>query len=136
MEMEAIHRLITKSGGIPAAKIFSNSDLNEELGIEGDDFFELMEQFEKEFEVNMEGYRWYFHHCEEGWNFGGLFIKPPCECVERIPVTPTLLLQAATTKEWSIVYPEYNFPERRYDILINQIVLVCTVLGGLTWLIA
>jgi len=140
MEMIDIYEFITKSEGIPIEKMQVNSDLNDELGIDGDDFSELMELFKKEFGVNMENYRWYFHHGEEGWSIGTLFVKPPYARVQRIAVTPRLLLQAATAREWPITYPEHHLPSRRYDILIDQIALLgLALLGlallGLVWLI-
>ncbi|MES9964047.1 MAG: DUF1493 family protein, partial [Candidatus Sedimenticola sp. 20ELBAFRAG] len=100
MDIEIICEFITKSEGISTAKVQMDSDMSDELGIDGDDFSELMEKFEKEFGVNMEKYRWYFHHGEEGWSLGGLFFKPPYARVQRIAVTPMLLLQAAEAKEW------------------------------------
>ena len=136
MEIEAIYKFIAMSEGIDVEKIHSDSDLNSELGIDGDDFSELVEKFEMEFGVRMDSYLWYFHHGEEGRSIGSLFFKPPFERVERIPVTPKILLQAAMTKEWPISYPEHQLPERRYDVLINQLIVLGVLLWGIAWLFA
>lgn len=90
-------------------------------GTVGDDFAELMEAYAKQFGVEMNGYRWYFHHEDEGWNLGGLFFKPPNRRVKRIPVTPKMLASFANQGRWSIDYPEHHIPKKRVDILFNQL---------------
>lgn len=52
-----------------------NSDIFGELGIVGDDFHELIEQYAKQFHVDMTGYLWYFHADGEGLNFDGKFLE-------------------------------------------------------------
>jgi len=92
-------------------------------GLVGDDFLELMEAYSKRFGVEMEKYRWYFHHEEEGWNFGGLFFKPPNRRVKRIPITPQMLTNFARHGKWNLEYPEHHIPKKRVDILFNQFFL-------------
>ncbi len=99
-----------------------STDIFKDLGLVGDDFHELIEQYQKQFNVNMDSYIWYFHADEEGLNFpGALFFKPPYERVTRIPVTPELLLKFANTGTWKLNYPEHQLPSKRYDIQINTI---------------
>lgn len=68
-----------------------DTDVFGQLGIEGDDAFEFIEAFANRFSVDMSGYRWYFHHAEEGMNTGSLFFRSPDQWVERIAITPTIL---------------------------------------------
>jgi hypothetical protein len=96
------------------------SDLERDVGITGDDFIELIEAFAKEFNVDMSGYTWYFHHGEEGsFNPGALLFRPPHRSVPHLAVTPDLLLSAARVGRWPVVYPRHALPKRRYDILLT-----------------
>ncbi len=99
-----------------------------DLGCYGDDFHELMEEYAKKFNVDMESYRWYFYTEEEGSSsIGGIFFKAPNETVERISVTPEMLLEFANKKKWGIEYPTHTVPRKRYDLLINIIVFVVVI---------
>ena len=59
-------------------EIAPDADLVRDLGVDGDDFEDLMAAFFDRFEVSAEGYLWYFHHREESVNPAGL-IFPPLE---------------------------------------------------------
>ena len=98
-------------------------------GVVGDDFHELIDKFAKTYSVDMINYLWYFHANEEGWSFGGLFFDPPYKKVKRIPVTPLLLTVFAKKGKWEIEYPKHQIPQKRYDLLINTIILVIVILG-------
>ena len=106
------------------------TSLRKDLGVEGDDFFELEEAFAEKFRVDMSGYRWYFHHGEEGtWlSIGRLFFPAPYDRVVEIPVTPQLLLDSANAGKWIVQYPDHELPRRRYDSLIDQFVYL-TLIG-------
>jgi hypothetical protein len=93
--------------------------LRDRLGVEGDDFFEFEEAYARRFSVDMSAYRWYFHHGEEGFSIGGLLFKPPYDRVDRIPVTPTLLLESANAGRWPLEYPPHELPAVRYDGIVN-----------------
>jgi len=140
IKIEDIYDLIEKEQGIHKSDIKPNSDLCEDLGIDGDDFFDFEVLFSKKFSVDMTGYLWYFHHGEEGMNIGSLFAQAPYQRVQHIPVTPEILLQAAQTKHWPISYPEHELPDKRYDILINQIIVftitLLIIMGALFKIIA
>ena len=113
--------------------ITSETDIFNECGVSGDDCDELLEAYQKKFDVNMTGYLWYFHCDEEGMgNIGGTFFQPPNERVERIPVTPKMLSEFANSKIWKIDYPEHNLPKKRYDLLINQTIFFIILI----WLIS
>jgi len=95
-----------------------------QLGIEGDDAFEFIEAFANRFAVDMSGYRWYFHHAEEGVNTGSLFFRSPDQRVERIAITPDILCEAIRTKHWPLQYPTHRLPSVRWDIRLNQALIV------------
>ena len=103
-------------------KVEPGSDLFE-LGINGDDFHNMIDEFDVSFHVNMDGYLWYFHTSEEGQNIGALFFPPPNERVKRIPVTPLMLLEAANKGKWSCKYPTHLIPSKRWDIVTNKIIM-------------
>ena len=116
-------------------KIETGSDIFQDIGMSGDDFDEMIEKFSKQFSVDMKDYLWYFHCDEEGQNIGGTFFKPPYLRVKRIPVTPLMLTEFANNRKWNIIYPEHKLPKRRYDILINQILLGLFLAGIIIWAI-
>lgn len=110
-----------------------DADLFDALGISGDDASEFMERFVARFGIEVEGYRWYFHHGEEGWSVGSLFFKPPDKRVARIPITVALLTEAVRTRCWPVEYPDHALPRRRWDILINQIFGGACLAGLAAW---
>lgn len=119
--LEKIKALIIDKTGVDASKVSDTIDIFEDLGCVGDDFHELIEDYAKEFKVDMSNYLWYFHGDEEGSlnSIGGWFFKRPFERVKRIPVTPNMLLEFAEAKKWNIQYPYHNIPKVRVDIIIN-----------------
>lgn len=106
-----------------------DADLFEVLGIEGDDASEFMEAFIDRFGIEASGYRWYFHHGEEGWSPGGLFFRPIHRRFGRIPITLVLLTEAARTQRWPVDYPAHRLPRRRWDIFINQVLAMAVILA-------
>ncbi|WP_373386903.1 DUF1493 family protein [Pseudomonas alcaligenes] len=128
MDIEEIYNFLEKSKGVSKDKLTPKADLCYDLGIDGDDFFELMEDFSSRYNVSMNNYCWYFHHKEEGLNFGALFSPAPYQQVNRIPITPEILLLAATNKTWPIIYPEHKISSRRTESLINKMLI--TILLG------
>lgn len=99
------------------------SDIYRDLGMAGDDFHEMIEKFSKKYSVDITDYLWYFHSDEEGQNFGGLFFKPPYRQVDRIPVTPTMLVDFANMGKWDMRYPLHKISAKRHDIFINKVVV-------------
>lgn len=120
MSIEEIFSFLIEQQRMESSKLKLDSDLYLDLGIDGDDFFELMEVFSEKFSVDLSNYLWYFHHGEEGWNFGALFFPPPNAQVPHIPVTPQSLCEAANKHSWPVVYPEHKLRERRLDIDFNK----------------
>ena len=135
MQIEAIYEFISRSESILTGELSPNADLHDDLGITGDDFSSIMRKFEKEFNVDMQNYRWYFHHLEQGaYGVGGLFVNSPSFRVPYIPVTPRLLLQAATEGSWPVQYPDHDLSAKRYDITIDRVLVLALLLFVITWL--
>ena len=118
---EIIEFLINLSA---ADEIYPDSDIFSDIGIVGDDFNEMIDKFAKKYSVDMTNYLWYFHNEDEGLgNPGGLFFKAPYNRVERIPITPQILTDIANKGKWDLLYPKHEVPKRRYDLLINSILV-------------
>jgi hypothetical protein len=124
VELPGILKFVRDQTG--SDEVFENSDIAEDLGVDGDDFDELINNFAKKFNVDISPCLWYFHFTEEGnWNsIGGAFFSSPDKRVKRIPVTPSMLFEFARKGKWDIQYPEHQLPERRYDIIINQLLII------------
>jgi hypothetical protein len=103
------------------------------LGIDGDDAFAFMRGFTARFGVDAGDYRWYFHHQEEGWNFGGAVFPPPYRRVERMAITTSALVEAIETKRWPLEYPAHEVPAVRWDIRLNQLLVVLAVAPLAFW---
>ena len=136
MQIETIYEFIEQSESILTGELTPNADLHDDLGITGDDFSAIMRKFENEFNVDMQNYRWYFHHTENGaLGISGLFINSPSYRVPHIPVTPRLLLQAVTEGSWPVQYPDHDLSGKRYDITIDRVLALALVLFIITWLV-
>lgn len=109
-----------------------DADLFKVCGIVGDDAWGFMDAFAAHFGVNGDGYRWYFHHDEEGTNFGALFFKPPYRRVDRMAITPDILVEAIESGQWPLHYPPHELPSVRWDIRVNQaLVVIAVIMFGL-----
>ena len=110
--------------------VSENSDIGNDLGIDGDDYDELILEFSKKYNVDVSSCLWYFHCSEEGsWNsIGGSIFRSPDKRVKYIPITPVMLSDFTKIGKWNIQYPEHKLPKRRYDILINQILVIGFIL--------
>jgi hypothetical protein len=111
-----------------------DADLFLLIGLEGDDASDFMDSFFRRFGVDASGYRWYFHHAEEGSNFGGAFFAPPNQRVERLPIGPNILIEAIETKKWPLQYPPRDMPKIRWDRRVNQLLLFIPVVLLALWL--
>ena len=111
-----------------------DADLFALIGLEGDDASDFIDRFSGRFGVDANGYRWYFHHAEEGWNFGGLFFAPPDQRVERLPITPGILVEAIEAKQWALQYPLHDLPRVRWDTRVNQSLVLLPLALLALWL--
>lgn len=109
-------------------------DLFERFGIEGDDASDFMDGFAARFGVDGQNYLWYFHHRDEGTNFGALFFAPPYRRVQRIPITTNILIEALEAKTWPLAYPRHQMPTVRWDIRVNQLLFVVPLALLAVWL--
>lgn len=118
---------VTKQTGCCEKEVTETADIVYDLGCCGDDLTDLLMAFKTTFDVDLYTYRWYFHTEDEGsigLSIGRSFFKPPYERVTHIAITPLDLLNSANTGKWSIIYPTHHLPEKRYDLLIDRIVLI------------
>lgn len=108
-----------------------DTDIMVALLLYGDDFHKLIEEYTEKFGVDMSGYLWYFHSWEEGLNIpGALLFKPPSSRVQRIPVTPAMLLDFAQSGKWTLIYPAHTLPAHRWDRAINWLFIVLLIVIG------
>lgn len=107
-----------------------DSDLNLEQGISGDDFDIVISEYAETFSVDMTSFCWYFHMSEEGsfYSIGAFFFNPPNKRVPYIAVTPQMLADFANMGKWDIDYPPHEIPKRRWDIFINQMLIVVYII--------
>jgi hypothetical protein len=119
----------------------ATTTLQADLGIGGDDLWELIDSYAARFAVDVSGFLWYFHSGEEGvFNLGGLFFAPPNALVRQIPITVGMMHEFAQRGRWDVEYPLHNPPQSRPDIRVNQLValaflagVVITVVLGCIW---
>lgn len=116
-----IYNLLNEQLGVDPLRIDIYDDIYNSMGVDGDDFFELIDEFKGRFNVDMTNYLWYFHHAEEGSGIGCLLFRSPDKRVKRIAITPKLLLEAANAGYWPVEYPKHNIPDKRYDMLFTNI---------------
>ncbi|GGB12503.1 DUF1493 family protein [Puia dinghuensis] len=127
-QLAEILKFVETQTGCSEDEVLESSDIVNDLGCDGDDFVDLIGKFSKDYDVDISAYRWYFHHSEEGNNIGGSIFRPPNERVKRIPVTPGMLLEFANSGKWGIQYPDHLLPTRRYDLIINQILIAAFII--------
>ncbi|WP_206705357.1 DUF1493 family protein [Marinomonas colpomeniae] len=129
VSIEQIFNLIESECGVDKERLTLNTDVFGELGIEGDDFSALIESYASSFSVNMDDYLWYFHSNDEGINVWSFLFKPPNKKVNRIAVTPKILLDFANSKRWGFEYPSHNKPKNRRDLTYSNLFWSVIVLG-------
>lgn len=123
-ESEILDFIEEKTGLRPSSK---QTDIVSEMSIWGDDVSELLEAFAARYDVDMSNYLWYFHTGDEGTNILSFIFKPPNQRVQRIPITPGLLIKSAESHHWQVAYPEHNIPKRRWDLLAGWIGIACII---------
>ncbi|MFT3998285.1 MAG: DUF1493 family protein [Asticcacaulis sp.] len=138
-ELSELCDLIEESCGLRPEtdpEIDPEADLLEELEIWGDDVHALLADFARRYDVDMSGYLGYFHTGEEGGGIGNLFVKTPHDRVPYIPITLSLLQEAARLKRWPIDYPPHTLPRYRWDTIITWLFtggLLLWLISGLLW---
>jgi hypothetical protein len=126
--IDEIAQLVREQTGFPGP-LTEETALQADVGVYGDDLWDLLKNYAARFGVNMAGFRWYFHSPEEGFNLGGLVFRPPNARVQEIPITLGLLVEVANCGYWAVAYPEHQLPCFRGDILINFCYVVMVVVA-------
>lgn len=110
---ERLIAMIMAKVGVNRDEVINCEDIERDLGCTGDDFFELIETYAKEFKVDMTGFLWYFHTHDESMATINMFPgNPPSTRVERIPVTLNQLVEMAVRGTWAIEYPSHALEPR------------------------
>ena len=136
VQMRDIYYFLNRVEPVLMSELTPSSDLHDDLGITGSDFSIVMHKFEREFNVDMRNYRWYFHHTEDNaLGLAGLFKNSPSFRVPYIPVTPHLLLDAVNQGKWPVDYPEHDLSGVRFDITVDRIIGLALFLFIVTWII-
>jgi len=125
-----IYAFLVQEAGAKRERLTPDTSLFNDLGVDGDDFFELAATFARSFKVDMSGYLWYFHHGAEGLDIGAALF-PPYGRITLIPVTAKLLLESANAGKWLLEYPPHKLSRRRYDQLANLVIFAAIILLGL-----
>jgi acyl carrier protein len=122
-----IYQFLAQKLGVDEATLTPDDSLFDDLGVDGDDFFELEQAFARRFAVDMSDYRWHFHHNSEGWltSPGVLFFQRP---YDRIAVTPRLLVESANAGKWLVEYPPHKGPLHRFHLVAVSFVLLILLL--------
>ncbi|MDG3007885.1 DUF1493 family protein [Paludisphaera mucosa] len=81
------------------------ADLVVAARIYGDDVWEFVEDFSKQFEVDMTGFRWEHHSGPEGCNLLWLLDPPWWSRVPHVPIRLADLVDSARRRTWCIRYP-------------------------------
>ncbi len=113
------------------AQVGDHDDLLEAAAMSGDTAMGFFDDFAKTFDVNMDGYLWYFHTQEDGVNIGAYFFAPPNKYVHRLPITLDQLANFASRGRWVYAYPNHDVPSIRKDKWFNRGLMV---IGGLALL--
>lgn len=111
-----------------------DEDLWAYLKIDGDDYFDLVEDFSATFKVDTSDWCWYFHCRDEGScisfpSFAGLFTREPWQQVQHIPITPADLLCFAQSGRWDIHYPAHKIRQYPWARWLNLCVWAGIILA-------
>ncbi len=88
-------------------EITLESDLLNDLKIDGDDYFELIEEFSQRFNIDKSQYRWHYHHNSEGGcNPLFIFYNPFLKNRTPIPIRIKDLVNFVRKGKIEIQYPE------------------------------
>lgn len=126
-----IYAFLAEELGVDTACLKPDTNLENDLGVEGDHFDELVGQFAERFGLDISGYRWYFHHDAEGVDPADLFFTQPQ--YERIAVTPTLLLESANAGRWAVEYPQHRAPRRGIHRSLISCLFILLILMLFPW---
>jgi acyl carrier protein len=91
----------------PLSQLSPQTDLFQDLGVDGDDAHDLLLRLSQEFEINLENLQFDRHFGPEGTNLFAVLLPSFWRWRrERLPVTIADLVEAARTHNWPIRYRE------------------------------
>ena len=99
---ENIAALVARVAGVPRERITASTSIEDDLGTTGDDAEELMEEFSKEFGVDLSRMDFYRHFSPEVWIpfYGFFFRRSRGYDMRSMPVTVQMLVDAARAHQW------------------------------------
>ena len=97
--------LVANVAGVPTSRLRPAMELEEDLGVTGEDAQELIEDYAACFQVDMSAFEFYRHFEGESL-FAGFLTKFRGESVQHVPLTIDLLVRAAQERRW----PQFRAP--------------------------
>ena len=114
-----------------AKTMHPESDIFNELGIDGDDTDDIIHGYAKKFNVDMSGYLWYFHSGDEATAGNPFKSFPFGRLGGRIPITPQMLADFANKGFWDVDYPNHEFPFKESTATNVARYVMLALIGGL-----
>lgn len=108
-----------------------HGDLLAAMGAEGDDASEFLEAFADSYSVDMADFLWFFHYnADEPPSFQRARpVDRDGRSLARIPITPSLLADAANQGRWPLEYPVHRMQVSRWPMRLMSIFLATLVLS-------
>lgn len=103
---DRIRLFVSEAVGIDASRITAQTDVVNDLRNYGDDVWNLVDDFAKEFHVDVSSFRWYHHSGPEGCNPLWLIFKPWWARKTHVPIRLSDLVESAKQQKWTVTYPE------------------------------
>ena len=129
--IEEVIALLRREAG-SNVPISPDTDIFKDLGVDGDAWRELLEAYHSQFGVNLDGFRWYFHHGEEGWPLFPRRVSHPK--VERIALTPRMLADYAKSSNWDLEHPPHTYPDWRWEWSVFPALVLTSLVILVIWL--
>ncbi len=101
------------------------------MGAGGDDASAFLEGFAERYSVDMTAFLWVFHYnADAPPNFRkGKPVDRDGRSFETIPITPSLLAEAATQGHWPLEYPSHQMRVSRWPLRLMFVFLATLVLS-------
>jgi len=100
---EQVRRFISDFWRTPLERLEPQTKLEEDLGITGDDAWELLQKFGERFDIDLASLEFYKHFGPEGWGCNPLWLlcpPPGMSDYRKYPVTVDHLVRVAEIKRW------------------------------------
>ena len=103
---QRVREFVRKQLGFKRKEIPDSFDVVDDASIYGDDVWELVEDFSKEFRVQVTDFRWYHHTGPEGCNPLWILFPPWWARKTHVPIRIIDLIESARSGMWTVQYPE------------------------------